>query len=94
MFSHTSVRFLLLSIIFLGMAAAVLSSCDYHFGETCEEERVCACSNHLCCTLSSAKKDQCMTQSGCHTAAGGNGRRRAIQRQDRLLSMQQRGLAS
>nr|AXL95489.1 conotoxin precursor superfamily I4 [Conus ermineus] len=92
MFGHTSARFLLLSIMLLGMAAMVLCTCNYSFGETCEQ--ICSCSNHVCCsTTSPVKKNQCMTPSTCMTWAIGNGKRRAIQRQKRFLGMV-RGLDS
>nr|AXL95575.1 conotoxin precursor superfamily I4 [Conus ermineus] len=95
MSGHTSVRFLLLSIMVLGMVATVICSCEERISsEHCEEpgHEICSCSNHVCCHSSSAKRDRCMTQAMCHAASGGNGRRRSTQMQERFLRMK-RGLA-
>nr|ACV13221.1 conotoxin Mr12.8 [Conus marmoreus] len=88
MFGHTSVSFLLLSIVALGMVATVICSCDSEFSsEFCEqpEERICSCSTHVCCHLSSSKGDQCMTWNRCLSAQTGN--RRSTHMQKRFLRM-------
>nr|ATF27403.1 conotoxin [Conus andremenezi] len=87
MFGHTSVRFLLLSIMLLGMVAMVWCSCGT-LGEECEGETACRCSNHECCNMEpTPRKDQCMTQHACYIVHSGKRRRRVIQKQKRFLGM-------
>uniref|UniRef100_W4VS63 I4_Vc12.1 prepropeptide n=1 Tax=Conus victoriae TaxID=319920 RepID=W4VS63_CONVC len=76
MSGHTSVSFLLLSIVALGMVATVICSCDSEFSsEFCERpEESCSCLTHSCCHWS--RRDQCMTPQRCISAQKGNGRRR------------------
>nr|UMA83743.1 conotoxin precursor I4 [Conus judaeus]DAZ86707.1 TPA_inf: conotoxin precursor I4 [Conus judaeus] len=79
MFGHTSVNFLLLSIMVVGMVTTVICSCVDISTESCEdpEEKTCSCNNHVCCCFNSPKKDQCMTRAMCHSAHGGSRRRRS-----------------
>nr|BAO02079.1 Mr_precursor_005 [Conus marmoreus] len=68
MSGHTSVNFLLLSIVALGMVATVICLCDsYISSELCEHpEETCFCPNHMCCPLSPYRQDQCMYWEACH----------------------------
>nr|ATF27608.1 conotoxin [Conus praecellens] len=96
MFGHTSVNFLLLSIMVFGMVATVICSCgEIVSDESCEQpgEKICSCSNHVCCE-NPPYSDYCMTWRACYAITVGFGfsRRRAIQMQERFLRMT-RGLA-
>nr|ACV13217.1 conotoxin Lt12.9 [Conus litteratus] len=95
MFGHTSVSFLLLSIMVLGVVATVICSCGVRISsEICEqpEERICSCSNHMCCPLNPSQRDQCMARNVCFIMIGIYGGRRSTRMQERFLRMS-RGLA-
>nr|ACV13216.1 conotoxin Em12.1 [Conus emaciatus] len=78
MFGHTSVSFLLLSIMALGMVPTVICWCSERVSdETCV--MMCRCLNHECCPLPPPSQNRCMPSDHCDFMSGRTGRRRSTQ---------------
>uniref|UniRef100_A0A0K8TUB4 Conopeptide n=1 Tax=Conus lenavati TaxID=1519839 RepID=A0A0K8TUB4_CONLV len=92
MFGHTSVSFLLLSIMTLVAAQTQLRSCSqdissegcFDVNETCS-----SCAYHYCCIFQNNRPPACMTDYMC-TYHQNYGRRRFTQMQERFLPMLRR----